>query len=113
MTSLKIGLETILDEKNLLSHWVLEAVTQYPQIVEEFRESQEVEVQVLINGRPADVNEFAQHWQKCVNDSLNHRAAEIVREKLGDLSELVSDFSRDVTNFIEFGIVPEVETDEH
>lgn len=60
---MKVTREEIADRESLLGHLVLEALSQYPSILDPVSARGECKVQLLIDGKEVNIRPFIDHWQ--------------------------------------------------
>ena len=85
---MKITLDEIIDDKNLIGHIVLSGIGNYPAIIEKVRADGHAEFLVTINGQELDIKEFIAHWQSQIGDAIEKEAKNMIAKELGEISEI-------------------------
>lgn len=102
---MKINLTKECDKNTLISHIVLECMTDalYKQIGETSKKGEGVvsDVKLMVDGKELDIKIFADEWESQVDRMIREAATELLNEKFSSISDTVEYMSTEVTDFQE------------
>jgi len=92
---MKINIQEHIRNRTTTSHLVLECLTDsaMESIMDDYHQKDDgmLDVTLLINGKEVPIESFVEHWESQVENILKEMVKEHIKEKFGEVSNLLLD----------------------
>jgi hypothetical protein len=90
---MKITLDEILKDDNLIGHMILNGIGKCPEIIAAIRRDRVAEVKMTVNGAEIELQSFVDHWQSQVELMIHEEAVKLVEDKFNVVRDKMDEFT--------------------
>lgn len=97
---MKLTTEDIVDDKNLIGHMVLNALSKDFEMIDAITAKGYATLKLTVNDKEIDIKVWADHWQSQVERMIRNKAIDLINNKFCNIEYKIEALKKELINSI-------------